>query len=135
MRKRKLIIHCSDSPYLNHDVEVIKRWHTDPTPDGRGWSDIGYHFVIERRDGFLQPGRDWTKKGAHTLGQNRELGLCLCGKSGKFRDVQMQTLEAFIILYGSYISEICQHSDFEPKKPFCAGLTESQMNYLNSLLG
>ena len=39
----KIIIHCSATPE-GRDVKAdeIKQWHKD-----RGWSDIGYHFVIE----------------------------------------------------------------------------------------
>lgn len=130
MKKRKLIIHCSASPIASHDVDIIRKWHIEE----RGWSDIGYHYVIERKNGDLQAGRDFSKSGAHTLGQNKEIGLCLCGDSGKFTNSQMKTLEAFIILFRAHISEIKQHSDFEPKKPYCAGLTDSQMKYLNNLL-
>ncbi|NHJ84882.1 MAG: N-acetylmuramoyl-L-alanine amidase [Asgard group archaeon] len=127
MKTRKLIIHCSDSPYDHHGVESIRKWHKE-----RGWSDIGYHWVIER-SGELKKGRLYYP-GAHTLGQNNETGICLCGLSGEFKNEQMKTLETFVRDNHFKISEIKQHSDFEPKKPFCAGLTESQIKYLNSLL-
>jgi len=133
--KRKLIIHCSDSNIEAHDVDVIRKWHTDPPPLGRGWSDIGYHIVIERKEGKIQIGRAWKLEGAHTFGHNKEIGLCLCGKSGDFKSCQMQTLEQFVIDHREEISGVYQHSDFDPiNKPFCAGLTKSQMDYLNSLL-
>jgi len=131
--KRILIIHCSDSPHDYHGVEAIKQWHTDPKPKGRGWTDIGYHWVIER-SGDLKPGRSESRKGAHTLGHNDEIGICLCGLSGQFENDQMKTLETFVLSRNTNISEIRQHSDFESKKPHCAGLTDSQMKYLNSLL-
>ena len=35
----KVIVHVSDSAW--GDVEAIRRWHIQ-----RGWSDIGYHYVI-----------------------------------------------------------------------------------------
>jgi hypothetical protein len=127
MKKSKLIIHCSDSPYPQHGVDEIRRWHIE-----RGWTDIGYHFVIER-SGELKKGR-LTYPGAHTLGHNNQTGLCLCGLSGQFENEQMKTLERFVLDNNFLITEIKQHSDYDLKKPNCAGLTDSQINYLNSLL-
>ncbi len=37
----RVFIHCSASDRPEHDdVEIIRKWHTDPPPHGRGWSDI-----------------------------------------------------------------------------------------------
>jgi N-acetylmuramoyl-L-alanine amidase len=45
MRKiDKIIVHCSATREGQHiPVETIKKWHVE----GRGWSDIGYHFYVE----------------------------------------------------------------------------------------
>ena len=71
-----IIIHCAATPE-GRDVstETIKSWHVD----GRGWSDIGYHYVIEL-DGTIGQGRDLDRSGAHTKGQNaRSIGVCYVG--------------------------------------------------------
>ena len=140
MKKRKLIVHCSDSNVPEHTTEVIRKWHTDPKKyvkgknvGGRGWSDIGYHWVIEYY-GELVAGRPIYKLGAHCKGYNDAIGLCLCGLSGDFRNCQLKTLEAFVIDNAGMISEVEQHSKYDPKKPHCAGLSESQLQYLNSLI-
>jgi N-acetyl-anhydromuramyl-L-alanine amidase AmpD len=55
-------------------VDEIREWHT-----AKGWSDVGYHYVI-KRDGTLEKGRADTKQGAHVKGHNKDsLGVCLVG--------------------------------------------------------
>lgn len=77
MRKiDKIIIHCSATREgQDIPVETIRKWHID----GRGWSDIGYHFYVEL-DGTIKKGRDIQKIGAHCSGNNRSsIGICYCG--------------------------------------------------------
>ena len=77
MRKiDKIIIHCAATPE-GRDVktETIKSWHVK----GNGWSDIGYHFVIEL-DGAVKNGRPLHRSGAHTKGHNAtSIGICYVG--------------------------------------------------------
>ena len=71
----KIIIHCSATPE-GRDVKTstIKQWHT-----AKGWSDIGYHYVIEL-DGSVNMGRDIDRIGAHTRGENTgSIGICYVG--------------------------------------------------------
>ena len=72
----EIIIHCSATREgQDIPVETIKKWHTE----GRGWTDIGYHFYIEL-DGAIKKGRDIDKSGAHCKGHNRNsIGVCYCG--------------------------------------------------------
>ncbi len=97
MSARKInmvILHCSATPPdMDIGADKIRQWHTDPPPSGRGWADIGYHFVI-RRNGVVEDGRDldgdgdiFEEVGAHTVGYNQNsVGVCLVGginKAGK----------------------------------------------------
>lgn len=50
----------------------------DRSHEGFGWLDIGYHGVIEEHACFV-PGRALWRRGAHTKGFNRSLGLCIVG--------------------------------------------------------
>ena len=71
-----LVIHCS-ATRADQEItaEHIRRWHVDDN----GWSDIGYHWVIER-DGKIQHGRHAQSQGAHVRGHNHEsIGICLVG--------------------------------------------------------
>lgn len=71
----EIIIHCSATPEgRDYTVEDIRRWHKE-----RGWSDIGYHYVIYR-NGHIEPGRDVDIIGAHCVGHNtHSIGICYVG--------------------------------------------------------
>lgn len=77
---KKIIVHCSATDETqDFGVDEIRRWHTDPKPAGNGWSDVGYHYVINRR-GDIQQGRPIDKMGAHAYGHNDDsIGVCLVG--------------------------------------------------------
>lgn len=79
-----LVMHCSDSPdSADVDVNEIRRWHTDKPPQGRGWDDVGYHYVI-RRSGTIEAGRMESVVGAHAEGFNsHSIGICWVGKDAQ----------------------------------------------------
>lgn len=67
-------------------VKDIRSWHLQ-----RGWSDVGYHFVI-RRDGRIEKGRDLKTQGAHVKGHNSDsIGVCWVGRSIA-SDEQLKTM-------------------------------------------
>ena len=72
----KIIIHSTATPEGRAvTMETVKSWHVK----GRGWGDIGYHYVIEL-DGTIKEGRPLHKVGAHTLGENgHSIGVCYVG--------------------------------------------------------
>jgi N-acetyl-anhydromuramyl-L-alanine amidase AmpD len=56
-------------------VAEVRRWHMDD----RGWSDIGYHYLIDR-DGTVAEGRPVERTGAHVSGHNTgTVGVSLFG--------------------------------------------------------
>ena len=62
---KEIIVHCSATPEgEDFTVEQIRKMHL-----ARGFSDIGYHYVIYR-DGSIHKGRDEAKSGAHCTGHN-----------------------------------------------------------------
>ena len=78
----EIIIHCSATPEgKDYTVEQIRQWHKQ-----RGFSDIGYHYVIYR-DGSIHSGRPIERIGAHCLKHNaHSIGICYIGgvsKDGK----------------------------------------------------
>lgn len=76
----EIILHCS-ATWSKQDIGVkeITQWHTLPEPRGRGWSHIGYHYVI-RRDGRLEEGCPLETPGIHCSGHNaKSIGICVVG--------------------------------------------------------
>jgi N-acetylmuramoyl-L-alanine amidase len=99
MRKlTRIILHCTATPDGRHvDVATIRSWHKK-----RGWSDIGYHYVIYL-DGSVHAGRDVAKVGAHVAGHNADtIGVVYVGGTdagGKAKDTMNAAQEtAFVNL-------------------------------------
>jgi len=71
----KIIIHCTATREGDDiSVDTIRRWHL-----ARGWSDIGYHYVIDIK-GSINAGRPIELIGAHTKGQNKySIGIAYVG--------------------------------------------------------
>lgn len=72
----KIILHCSATREgQDISVDTIRKWHVD----GRGWSDIGYHYIVSI-DGQIEEGRPIDRSGAHTKGKNKSsIGCCYIG--------------------------------------------------------
>ena len=78
----EIIVHCSATAEgKDFTIDDIKKWHKD-----RGFSDIGYHYVVYR-DGSVHNGRDVSISGAHCTNHNsHSIGVCYiggCSKDGK----------------------------------------------------
>lgn len=127
MRKiNKIIIHCSATK-ATQDFRAadIRRWHMAPVEKGgRGWSDIGYHFVIIRH-GEVENGRPLEVIGAHCQGYNADsIGVCLVGgvdennmPESNFTDLQWQALIKLVVhLQASFPdATIHGHNEFSHK--------------------
>lgn len=86
----KIIIHCADTkPSMDIGVKEIDSWHKQ-----RGWSGVGYHFII-RKDGSVELGRPIEKIGAHCKGYNRDsIAICWVGGYGGVDDRNEEQIES-----------------------------------------
>jgi N-acetylmuramoyl-L-alanine amidase len=94
MTPTHIVIHCSDSPRGRGDTaETIHRWHLQ-----RGWSGIGYHFVIGDT-GDVEAGRPTYWSGAHCPSYNsRSIGVCIIGRGGNdFTDTQINSAVSLVL--------------------------------------
>ena len=97
----------------------IKRWHK-----AQGWSDIGYHYVIDL-DGTIEPGRPLETAGAHCTGHNADsIGVCYiggCDKKMQPKDTRTDAQKASLLLLLKYLVAkypgvtIYGHRDFANK--------------------
>lgn len=75
--RRELIVHYSEGP-TTQSVRSIQDFHMD----GRGWSDIGYNFLVDVK-GRIYEGRGWLVQGSHAPGHNTSgIGVCMIGRDG-----------------------------------------------------
>lgn len=79
----RLTVHHSAEPFhaasaasSKAEVRRIQQFHQD----GRGWADLGYHFLVDR-EGRVFEGRSMEFQGAHAFGDNNvgNIGVCLLG--------------------------------------------------------
>lgn len=93
----EIIVHCSATPEgKDFTVEQIRQWHLQ-----RGFTDIGYHYVIYR-DGSVHVGRPESISGAHCTGHNTiSIGVCYiggCASDGKTpKDTRTEAQKAALI--------------------------------------
>lgn len=118
----EIIVHCAATPEgKNFTVEQIRDWHVN----GRGWKDIGYHFVIYL-DGSIHAGRPVEQVGAHCMNHNQHsIGVCYIGgctaEGKKAKDTRTPAqkkalLELLTELRSIYPkARIHSHSDFANK--------------------
>lgn len=112
-----LVIHSTGSPNGQiQTVAQIRAYHTAPQPKGRGFSDIGYHWVIGV-DGKRYPGRPTMFTGAHVKTDNSHtLGMSLVG-TDKFTKAQWEELAAAVVQIMEEfpsIKKVCGHRDYSP---------------------
>lgn len=71
----EIIVHCTATAEgKDYTTAQIKQWHL-----ARGFSNIGYHYVIYR-DGSIHAGRVEAEIGAHCTGHNsHSIGVCYVG--------------------------------------------------------
>ena len=112
MKPARITIHCSDSrDGVRFPASWIRKWHMEHN----GWSDIGYHLVIQP-DGEVEYGRGLNRQGAHVSGENHHnVGICLIGKylftRKQFSALRYQ-LESICMTYDIPRWEVYMHNQF-----------------------
>lgn len=140
MNKPKyIIVHHTSGTAANpladtshHTFDTIKHWHVQ----GRGWKDIGYHWVIEK-DGSVRKGRDESSSGAHAVGYNKKsIGVCLSGNFDLTFPTKEQTdalrtlLKEIVDRWNINTEDIIPHRDVANKTCYGMNLPEDWARHL-----
>jgi len=125
METKKLIIHHTavSRDKNNNQFDAVNNYHKGlwNFKSKLGYY-IGYHYFIEPQ-GELKQAREERERGAHTVGQNKEIGVCLTGNFDieKPTEKQIQSLKNLVKeLKTRYDLEIYFHRDFANYKS-CPG--------------
>lgn len=128
-----IVVHCTatrpewqSEQSTKAKVSEVKRWHTD-----KGWSDIGYHYLIDR-DGTIADGRPVERAGAHAKGYNsNSIGIAIFGGHGgtandefedNFTDAQDRALRRLIAqlqMEFPNINQVIGHNDLPKVTKAC----------------
>ena len=107
-----VVIHASVTyPHQDIGTAEIRRWHLS-----RGWSDIGYHYVIDLA-GKCQIGRPLALQGAHVRGFNEtSIGICYVGGLDEFGDAEDTINDAQLETISQIVDRLCLSPHFNIKK-------------------
>ncbi len=148
----QLVVHHSASARAT-TFEAIEYWHTaHKTEGGRGWREIGYHWVI-LADGTRRFGRPMTRAGAHCPPNAGRLGVCIVGDNTDDIGLHHPANSAFLDEGQGWTSDqimnlvdlvkdvrtlmpwvtVHRHSEFRATK--CPGLSDQSWNRIRRLWG
>ena len=133
-----IFVHCTatrpewwEDRRPEEKMQECKKWHLD-----RGWSDIGYHYLIDR-DGTVTEGRPIERAGAHAKGYNKHsVGIALWGGHGGSQhdtfdthftpeqDRALRRLIATLRMEYPAIQRVRGHNEVSPKQCPCFGVSE-----------
>lgn len=134
----RIIWHCAATPEGRAvSVDEIRRWHVE-----KGWSDIGYHYVIEL-DGKVQTGRPLARAGAHVKGHNHDsIGICYVGgldKKGRPKDTRTADQKRALYALTAKLRErypgatVHGHNEFANKACPCFDVRTDWQSYVLTL--
>ena len=128
----RVFLHCSASDNPAHDnIATIKRWHTDPKPNGRGWTDVGYHYFINKGGG-IEHGRPLSRIPAAQARHNTgTIAICLSGLE-QFTEAQFISLRNLCRAILKDLPDVTFHGHCEVSAKACPVFDYKKVLNLNS---
>ena len=105
------------------DWDAIKRYHIE----NNHWTTIGYHAGVERINGVLTTltGRAVNRIGAHCVGRNDTIGICIVGNfdigppDDEILEYAAKVTAGYLRMFALPITSVRRHNEFAPKS--CPG--------------
>jgi hypothetical protein len=118
-----IVVHCTAHPdraAFGVGGREIRADHVRPTSaGGRGWIDVGYHYVI-RRNGEIECGRMESVVGAHAEGHNKtSIGVAWVGleaPTSEQREALVRLTRELLHRYGLGVHRVFGHREFGAQK-------------------
>lgn len=109
---RITIHHSGETAHEEGDGAKWVRSIQDYHMSDRGWSDISYHWLVDR-EGRIYKGRSVSAQGAHAKGFNKgNIGICLLGDTGQTKKQEKALKKLVADLCCEHgISKVVCHSD------------------------
>ena len=119
---RRIVVHHAAAAT---DFESMRRHHIED----RGWTDIGYHYVVEDR-GKVRLGRPVHREGAHVVGHNEgTIGVCVAVDAR--RPVRRRAMRALVRVvadlvrqYGLTVADVVGHGELAATLCPCMDMDE-----------
>ena len=124
--ERIVIHHTAGADRAGLEAEAIRQFHMGE----RGWSDIGYHFLVERVGAayWVLCGRPLHHVGAHVRGKNRgSIGVALVGDftdsppGSEQLEVAARLVAGLLTALEIPIREVCGHASLSNNPTECPG--------------
>ena len=119
----KIVVHHTASP-ASWTLEKTRAYHKGT----KGWSDIGYHFVVETKPLAFRVGRRADVNGAHAKGVNHSsVGLVVIGNfvenemDQETLDYVAQAVADLCVSYSLSASDVYGHKEVGTTATVCPG--------------
>lgn len=138
IRPQGIVIHHSatkDTESLSYDA--IRDYHMGVN----GWDEVGYHYLIEDVNGAVKvfTGRGIQYVGAHTVGRNNMVGICVVGNydarkpSAEHIDALVRAIKSVMVLFPYLtVDDIHYHRDTADKT--CPGSMFTPVEEIKALV-
>lgn len=136
-RFREAILHCAAVPTgwsigktAEEAASHVDQWHRQ-----RGFSGIGYHYVVDVLGG-IAAGRHYAATGAHCRGHNDTLGILMLecrriDRMGVFGDwfTEAQRESVRRLVHGHGITSVVGHNHYDDGK-LCPGFVVRSSDFM-----